>query len=122
MDSTKSSSQEEPQTKTKKVSPSAAIIESGGAKDSNTSTAEDTLPASLARRSSHHYESDLAHHLRRASGEAPSAELEDLQRKFHQRRESYNREDQKHVQYAYIMGQNEKEKAKPEAAKGFSES
>ncbi|KAI5850923.1 hypothetical protein BZA05DRAFT_53094 [Tricharina praecox] len=120
MDSTKSSTeqQQQPQTQTKTypmVSPStlasAASIESGGAKDSNTSTTtERALPLAHTRRSSHHYESDLAHHLRRASGEAPTAELKDLQKKFHQRRESYNREDQKHAQYAYIMGKDEKEK------------
>jgi len=130
MESVKSSSQEQQkqqkQAQTKMVSPSAlasaAVVESGGARGSANASAADggdnILPGPPARRSSHHYESDLAHHLRRASGEVPAA---DLQKRFHQRRESFNREDQKHAQYAYILGESEKQKEQ-QASQGFSES
>jgi len=110
----KSTSSMVPQSK---LASAAAITESAPeAKDTNTtSTTEDFVPLQLARRSSHNYEHDSAEFF---SGPRHTAENRDEVAipKFHTRRESFNREDQKRMGYAHLYLSNEEKKKK-----GFSE-
>ncbi|KAF8544894.1 hypothetical protein BDD12DRAFT_800868 [Trichophaea hybrida] len=100
-----------------KLASAAAIAESAPeAKDTDsknhTPITEEWVSPQLARRSTHHYEHDAAEFF---GGPRHTAEEEQAIPKFHTRRESFNREDQKRLHYLYLMAEEERKK------KGFSE-
>lgn len=71
------------------------------------------VPKPFARRSSFNYETDCVHllggnHLPgRVCCKHRDQRLDEMQKKFHTRRESFSREDQKHQLHEYLLQQNE---------------
>lgn len=109
-----------------KLASVALITEStGGGNNSNNAPTEQFTAPPLVRRSTHNYEHDSAEFFggRRHTSEDPQlssekpAGADEMQRAFHNRRQSFDREDQKRLQYEYLLRKGEENQKK-----GFSES